>query len=399
MKNDKTKLSSRQPVVVIMGHIDHGKSTLLDYIRKTNTTDKEAGGITQHVAAYEAAGITFLDTPGHAAFTSIRERGSKVADIAVLVVSAEDGVKPQTVEAIKWIQKANIPYLVAINKIDKPNANPEKAKTELADHDVIVEGWGGKIPCLLISAKTGAGIPELLETLLLQAEIDELTFDESDSASGFVIESKRDSKRGVCATLIIKEGVLKKGEFVRAGDALAPVRIVEDFSGKAIDTSKAGQPVTIVGWSEVPPVGVTFSTYASKVDAEKDRLEEAQIKKTVGHTGSMQQDSKKLLPIVIKSDTIGSLEAIIHESKKLETDKIGLKIIAQGVGPITEADAKLGKAFSDLAIIGFNVKTDPGAADMIIRDSMTAKTFSIIYELTQWLDTILKEKKPQRRSR
>lgn len=402
------KRISRPAVVVVMGHIDHGKSTLLDYIRKTKVVEGEHGGITQHISCYEAefkAGdgkvhsITFLDTPGHAAFTAIRERGSRAADIGILVVSAEDGVKPQTLEAIDWIKKNNMPYVVAISKIDKPNANPDKAKTELAEKEVLVEGWGGTVPCILVSAKSGEGVNDLLETIVLQAEVDGISYDPEASATGFVIESERDAKRGIAATMIVKDGILKKGMFVRAGSAVAPVRIVEDFRGKQIEEAKAGTPVAITGWSEVPPVGAVFHTYVSKNDAEKEAGEFGDNEKDKQNENRGKKGDKEVLgktvPVVIKADTVGSLEAIIHEVKKLDSENISAKIISYGAGTVSEADVKLAKSSREIILLGFNVKVDPTAKDIAIRENIDIKIFNVIYELAEWLKNELEARSPK----
>ncbi len=380
----------RPPIVAVMGHIDHGKSTLLDYIRKTNTTNKEKGGITQHLAAYEAKfkiankeySITFLDTPGHAAFSSIRERGSKVADIAILVVSAEDGVKPQTIEAISAIKKDDTPFIVAINKIDKPNANIDKTKQELAEHEVLLEGWGGQVPIVAISAKTGEGISELLETLILVAEVEDISFDPAAQAEGFVLESSRDPQKGISATLVVKNGILKKGEFVRAGGAITPVRN-EDAS--------AGSPISVSPWSEMPPVGEKFFSFNSKVEAEKEEIKES---KEIDQSLPVEKNIKRL-PIIIKADTVGSLEAVIGEIKKLDNDKISAKILSFGAGSIGEQDVKLAKTFRDLCILGFNVKIDPGANEIATRENIPVKIFHIIYELTEWMKAELENRSPK----
>ena len=261
-----------------MGHVDHGKSSLLDYIRNSNIVAGEAGGITQHIAAYEVAHtdasgvvkkITFIDTPGHAAFSAMRNRGARVADIAILIVSAEEGVKTQTVEAIKTIITANVPYIVAITKIDRPNANPERIKSELLEHGVYVEGYGGDIPVNAISSKTGEGIPELLETILLLAEFQTFTGDPTKLASGFVVESHLDEKRGVSATLIIKDGTISRGQFIVAGTSMTGTRIIEDFAGKSIESATFSSPICITGFSIVPDVGSEFQTFETKKEAEE----------------------------------------------------------------------------------------------------------------------------------
>ncbi|MDE2213441.1 MAG: GTP-binding protein, partial [Patescibacteria group bacterium] len=276
MAPKSTTTIPRSPVVAVVGHIDHGKSTLLDYIRKTNTVAQEKGGITQHLSAYEAVHenasgahtITFLDTPGHAAFSAMRERGLSAADVAILVVSAEEGVKPQTLEALELIKGANIPYIVALTKADKETANIERAKASLLERGVYLEGLGGEIPYVAVSGKTGAGISELLDLILLAAELQGITTDPDAPAAGTVIEAHIESKRGASATLIVKNGVLRSGEFVIAGAAYAPVRIMENFLGKDVREAGAGSPVRIVGFSALPAVGGAFSVVKSKKEAE-----------------------------------------------------------------------------------------------------------------------------------
>ncbi|MCK5591056.1 MAG: GTP-binding protein, partial [Candidatus Pacebacteria bacterium] len=267
----------RPPIIVIMGHIDHGKSALLDYIRKSNVVEGEAGGITQHTSAYEVEHttkegdikkITFLDTPGHEAFSDMRSRGAVVADIAILVVSAEDGVKTQTLEALRAIKDADIPYIIAINKIDKPGADIEKTKNSLSENEIYIEGYGGDIPVQPISAKTGEGIPEILDMMLLVAEMAELKGETGKRAEGIVIESKVDPQKGISATLVITNGKLERGMYVVAEDVVAPVRIFENFSGKTINEAQFSSPVTIIGWNKIPSVGSSFVSFSKKKDAE-----------------------------------------------------------------------------------------------------------------------------------
>ena len=259
------KKIQRPPVIVVMGHIDHGKSALLDYIRKTNVVESESGGITQHISAYELTHnnrkITFLDTPGHEAFKKMRSRGTEVADIAILVVSAEEGVKAQTLEALECIKESTIPFIVAINKIDKPQANVEKIKQNLIENEIYLEGLGGEIPFVPVSAKTGVGIPELLDMMLLVADLEELSGDKGKSADGIVIESNLDQKKGISASLVIKDGTLKSGMFVVAGDSFSPVRIMEDFKGLPIKEASFSSPIKIVGFNKVPQVGAKFSSF------------------------------------------------------------------------------------------------------------------------------------------
>ncbi|MES2470718.1 MAG: translation initiation factor IF-2 [Patescibacteria group bacterium] len=398
-------ISTRPPVIVIMGHIDHGKSTLLDYIRKSNTTAKEAGGITQHLGAYEVAHtnpqgkkgtLTFLDTPGHEAFSGIRARGAKVADIAILVVSAEDGVKPQTLEALECIKEAKLPYIVAINKIDKPNANPEKTKQNLAENEIYIEGYGGDVPWVPVSALTGQGIPELLDMVMLVAEIADLKADLAAPAHGVVIEAHRDNRKGVTATLLVKEGILKSGGYVVADNAFSPVRIFEDFQGKPIKEAKAGSPCRVIGWSLIPAVGAQFFAYESKRDAEETANSfKPVVQKDLGSRPNNGQNEKILLPLIIKADATGSLEGIRHEFAKIQHDKVAFKIVSEAIGNISEADLKAAQGLPSTIILGFNIDIDPKAASMLERNPMNVKTYKIIYELTEYAKTELMKLVPK----
>ncbi len=408
----KAKIS-RAPVVVVMGHIDHGKSTLLDYIRKANVVAGEAGGITQHVGAYQAThtnaegkkfDITFLDTPGHEAFCNIRERGARAADIAILVVSAEDGVKPQTVEAYKNIKDEKIPFLVAITKIDKPNANIETAKQSLGEHEIYVEGWGGDVPCVAISAVTGEGVPELLDMVMLIAEIASLTTDPSAPASGVVIESTLDTRKGVSATLLIKNGTLEVGSFVVAGNAFAPVRFIEDFAGKKIDTAAASMPVRILGWSVIPACGALFETVTSKklaenaIEANIAAMKKAPVAAASKQSGDQDPESKIItIPLIIKADVIGPLEGVKHELEKIRHDKVQLKIVSEGIGDINENDIKTAYGDPTVIIVGFNAAPDKKSAALIERSPvpLTVATFSVIYELSRYVESALKAKIPK----
>ena len=420
MPNKSVKnLITRPPVVVIMGHIDHGKSTLLDYVRKTNIVAGEAGGITQHIGAYQAEYvtnegkknlITFLDTPGHAAFCNIRERGAKAADIAILVVSAEDGVKPQTIEAYKNILNEKMPYIVAITKIDKPNANIDKAKQSLGENEIYVEGWGGDIPCVAISAITGEGIPELFDMVMLVSELASLKTDPSAPTTGIIIESTLDTRKGISATLLVKDGTLTTGSFVVAGGSYTPVRFIEDFKGDKIESAGASVPVRVLGWNTIPACGSIFVTVANKKIAEK-MVEEFEIKERDerlkmslniaidGKNSSEKTDKDKgesnqeiiTLPIIIKADVIGSMEGIKHELAKITHDKVRLKIIAEGIGSINENDIKMAQGNPNILILGFNANPDKKATAMIERapTPIQVKLFTIIYELSEFVQNAL----------
>jgi len=399
--NKKTVAENRKrpPIVVVMGHIDHGKSTLLDYIRKSNTTSDEAGGITQHLSAYvvphttkdgATERITFLDTPGHAAFQKMRLRGADVADIAILVVSAEDGVKPQTLEALESIKQAGIPMVVAINKIDKPGADIMRTQTSLIEHEIYIEGMGGDIPWAPISAKVGTGISDLLDLVILSADLLELSGATSNNATGTIVEGKLDSKRGNTATLIIKNGTLRSGQFVVSGTTFAPVRIMEDAAGKTIKEASLSEPVGIVGWTNIPKAGADFHTVATKKEAEVAILA-APAEAIKPH----QKSSLPTIPVLIKADALGTIDAIEHELSQFTSERIAVRIIATGVGQITASDVQAVSATKNAIIVGFNVKVDREAVDLAVRLGVEIDTFSIIYELSDWLNTALKSRTPK----
>ncbi len=395
----------RPPVVAILGHVDHGKSSLLDYIRKTNVVGGEAGGITQHLGAYEVMHkskdgkehkITFLDTPGHEAFKGIRSRGANVADIGILVVSGEEGVKPQTIEALGSIKKSGIPYIVAITKIDKPTADVERTKQSLAEKEIYVEGYGGDIPFTAVSSKTGEGIEDLLDLILLVAELYDIHTTAEAPLRAYVIESGVDRKKGIFATLLIKDGVLEKGQTIVAGDAFTPTRRLENFLGKPIEKGEAGQPVRIVGWSSVPAVGAPCTLVKDKREAEARILaEEAKKKKRPTNTATTVLIEAATLPLVIKADAGGSLEAVEAEIQKQATDKVKIKVISRGIGEISESDLKSAQGNPDIAIVGFNVDIDPPAKSIILRGGITVQTFDIIYKLGEWVAELVKTRTPK----
>lgn len=397
----------RPPIVVVMGHVDHGKSTLLDFIRKSNIVAGEAGGITQHVAAYEVEHcspstgvckrITFIDTPGHAAFGAIRARGANVADIAVLVVAADDGVKAQTLEALSAIREAKIPFVVAINKIDKPNANIERTQATLMEHGIYLEQLGGDVPWAAISAKTGTGVDELLDLILLVAEVEEFKADESKPATGYVIEAHRDQKRGIAATLIITEGTLESGTAVTAGHAIAPVRIMEDHNGKALKSATFSTPVLLVGFDQLPDVGASFVSYPDKKKAEAARnTYVAALPKAQAATAA-SEEGRFMLPVIVRADVTGSLEAILSEAAKIGDEHRGVVIVQSGIGNVSEGDVKAALATTPPAIlVGFNVGIDPVAASLALERGVRFEPFSIIYKLTESLANIMTATAPKR---
>ena len=400
MKNTPNNLINRPPVVVIMGHIDHGKSTLLDYIRKSNIVAKEAGGITQHLGAYEAMHgkqvITFLDTPGHEAFCAIRERGAQVADIAVLVVSAEDGVKPQTIEALKCIQTEKIPFIVAINKTDKPGADVEKTKQSLAENEIYVEGYGGDVPVVPISALTGKGIPELLDMIILVSEMGGFKADSNKLAEGAIIEAGLDNKKGIYATLLIKNGTLKSGNYIVADDAYSPVRILDDFLGKAIKSATFSSPVRVIGFNKIPTVGTKFIVVEDKKEAEqlaenyKPVIEKVPEKNLIADT-----ETSISLPFIIKADAIGSLEGIKHEIAKIQEPKVRIKIVSEGIGNINEGDVKTAQSDPQITILAFNAKPDAKAKSILERSTVKVESFEIIYKLIEFVKNIVTTNVPK----
>ncbi len=396
--------SPRPPVVGIFGHIDHGKSTLIDYIRETNITGTEAGGITQHVNAYEVhrarpdgkmARITFLDTPGHEAFSQIRTRGANVADIAVLIVSAEDGVKPQTLEVYKYIKESSLPHLVAITKIDKPGADIERTKQSLAESGVYVEGYGGDTPVVELSAKTGQGVEEFLDMIILLSEMENLTGDSDLPGTGIIIESRLDSKRGITGVGIIKNGTVRQGTFAASGSALAPLRYLLDAEGNMVKELSFSSPIQIVGWDKLPPIGSEFKTFLKKDEAldyianQESRIMNQELKVAETNEGII------ILPLILKADTAGSLEAIKSELKKIFKERIVPKIILSGVGSVNENDIKTAIATVGSVIFSFHTKVDAPALALSERSGVKVLNYDIIYELTDKVKELLVEREPK----
>ncbi len=394
---------SRAPVVTIMGHVDHGKTSLLDYIRRTKVTLGEAGGITQHIGAYHvetARGmVTFLDTPGHAAFTAMRARGAKATDIVILVVAADDGVKPQTVEAIQHAKAANVPIVVAVNKMDKSGADPERVKNELAQHDVIPEAWGGDTIFVPISAKTGQGIDELLESLLIQAELLELTAVVDGPAHGVVIESRLDKGRGVVATILVQSGTLKTGDILLAGYEYGRVRTMLDENSRPISSAGPSMPVEVIGLSNTPVAGDDAIVVADERKAREValfrqgkfrnvRLAAQSADKFAGAFERLADSQLRVLNVVIKADVQGSAEAITDALVKLSTDEVKVKVVANGVGGITESDVNLARA-SHAMVIGFNVRADSAARRIVEQENVLLKYYSVIYDIIEEVKKLL----------
>ena len=405
-KKNSDNVVARSPIVVVMGHIDHGKSTLLDHIRKTNIVEKEAGSITQQLSAYEVVhknkdgverSITFLDTPGHEAFALMRSRGAEIADIAILIVSAEDGVKEQTLEALSAIKEAHIPFIVSINKIDKPGADIERTKNNLLEHEIYLEGLGGNVPYAAISAKTGEGVPQMLDLLLLAVDLEELTGVRSKNAEGVVIESHVDTKKGISATLVIKDGTLKLGMFIVVENSVAPVRIMEDFVGHSIKEAHFSSPVQVTGFNYLPQVGSPFSSFEKKKEAEAKAIANSKKKGEKNNRKQLSREESELfsIPIIIKANVMGAIDAIKHEIEKLKSDRVRIHIIQDGVGTISESDIKNAGGIKHVLILGFNVSVDKQAQDLADRAGIRIKTFSVIYELEAWLKKTIEELTPK----
>lgn len=398
----QTTIAERPPIIVVMGHIDHGKSTVLDYIRKTNVVAEETGGITQHISAYEVIHetkehglkkITFLDTPGHEAFSAMRTRGAKVADIAILVVSAEESVKPQTLEALSAIRESKIPFIVAINKIDKPAANIQKVKNELTEKGILIEEYGGDVPCVPISALTGVGIPELLDMILLVAEMKELRANTSAYAKGIVIEAHVDPRSGVTGTLIITEGTLKKGMHIGSGTALSPVRAITDCRGISVNEATISAPISITGFTSIPEVGAQWSAYESRKEAEYDIVKGTGAPKEQAIIGNANAEC--IIPILLKGDVSGSLDAMEKEIAKTLNPKIAWKIIGRGAGDINENDVKVAAGSLDALVVGFRVVADTKAKHAAEIAHVPVHTFGIIYGMTDFLEAEAKKRTPQ----
>ncbi|MEK7192531.1 MAG: translation initiation factor IF-2 [Patescibacteria group bacterium] len=398
-KESSTKISSRPPIVIVMGHIDHGKSSLLDYIRKTNVTEREAGGITQHLGAYEAEWnkqkITFLDTPGHGAFSAMRSRGAKIADIAILVISAVEGVQEQTKEVLKSIKEAGLPFIVAANKMDKPGADLNRVKQTLAEVEIYTEGYGGTISCLPISAKTGDGIPELLDVVLLSTEMSELTANKDLPGEGVVIESHLDMKRGVTALLLVRDGSVKRNNFIVIDGAISPIRILENFAGKPIVEAPPSSPITLSQLSRLPSVGSRFITFEKKKEAE-DYVKN--INELSGDKNKVKKNEKGsiiLIPTIIRADVFGSLEALERQMEALSSPEVGFKYLISGTGNITENDLKLAGGSPDPLIIGFNASPDRAANELSLKLSIPIHSFDIIYKATEWLEAEIEKRRPR----
>jgi translation initiation factor IF-2 len=394
LSEETRALKPRPPVVTIMGHVDHGKTKLLDAIRQTNVVDTEAGQITQHIGAYqvEVKGqkITFLDTPGHEAFTAMRARGAQVTDIAVLVVAADDGVMPQTVEAINHAKAAGVPIVVAINKIDKPTANVDRVKQQLADHGLIIEEWGGDVVCVPVSAKRGDGIADLLENLLIVAEVEELKADPNRSATGVVIEAKLDSSRGAIATVLVQNGTLEVGDYIVVGDNWGRVKAMFDDKGKRVRKAEPSTPVEVMGMSSVPQAGDILTAVRSekeaRAEAERRRREKeisgARVPKLSSILSQIQAGSVKDLNIILKTDVQGSIEPIRDSLEKLGTADVKVRIVHAGSGNITENDVLLAIASKGI-IIGFNTRPEPGARRLADQEGVDIRIYQVIYTLVE----------------
>ena len=392
-ENQSNSTDKRHPIVTVMGHVDHGKTSLLDAIRNTNVISSEAGGITQHIGAYEVDykgdKITFIDTPGHAAFTSMRARGAKITDVAILVVAADDGIMPQTVEAINHIKAAGVPMLVAINKIDKPEANIDRIKQQLTEYDVLCEEWGGDTICVPISAKQNMNIDKLLEMVLLVSEMADLTADKSVKASGYILESKIDKGRGIVATVIVKNGTLKIGDFLVCGICSGRVRAMMDYKGKNVVKAEPSTPVSILGFNNVPEAGDMVYVVDEKMAKNiiDERTAKLQIEKSKQNTSITLEDflqksadmEFKTLNIIVKADVKGTTEAIKQTLEKIENEEVKVACIHNSVGGINESDVLLAQA-SNAVIIGFNVRPEAKAKALAEKNGVDIKLYRVIYD-------------------
>ena len=403
-EDDDSLLEPRSPVVVVMGHVDHGKTSILDAIRNTSVTSTESGGITQHIGAYrvnlDGNDITFLDTPGHAAFTEMRARGAKATDIAVLVVAADDGIMPQTIEAINHAKAADVGIIVAINKMDKPAAQPDKVLQQLTEYGLVPEEWGGETICVPISAKTHMNIDKLLESILLIAEMKELKANPNRAAKGVVIEARLDKGKGPVATLLVQNGTLRNGDIVVAGTSVGRIRVMTDYKGRRVKEAGPSVPVEVMGLAEVPNAGDMFDAVSDEklarelVEQRKQKIKDEQFnayKKVTLDTlfSTLEAGEIKDLNIIVKADVQGSVEALKQNLEKLSNDEVRVKVIHGGVGAIVESDVMLANA-SNAIIIGFNVRPDPVVAENAKKDGVDIRLYRIIYDAIEEIETAMK---------
>ena len=393
-EDDASKLKPRPPVITILGHVDHGKTSLLDAIRTTNVTAREAGGITQHIGAYQIEyndrKVTFLDTPGHEAFTAMRARGAQITDVAILVVAADDGVQPQTIEAISHVKAAGVPIVVALNKMDKADANPDQVKAQLAEHGVTIEEYGGDTPLVAVSARTKLGLTDLLETVLLVADVAELTANPDRPAIGRVVEAHLDTKRGPVATVLVQTGTLERGDFVVAGISAGRVKAMTDDKGKPVGRAEPSRPVEILGLPGVPEAGDVFRVVPDEKTAKALVAVNARERAGAGASekpatldemfAQVKEGKAKELKLVLKADVQGSLEAIKGALAKIPQDEVGLQVIHDAVGDITESDLTLAAA-SSAVVIGFNTKMEAPAKRVADQTSVDVRQYKVIYEL------------------
>lgn len=407
MQEKKENLIPKPPVVVVLGHIDHGKTTLLDRIKKTNLAEKETSGITQHLGAYEANAktkegkqgkITFLDTPGHEAFEKIRSQGAKAADLAILVIAADEGIKPQTKEALRTIKEAKIPFLIALNKIDKPGSEPERIKQELASLEILIEEWGGKIPLVKISAKTGEGIEELLEMILLMAEMEELAANPEKPGSGIVIETESNLKKGNGALLLIQEGTLHLGKFILFPQNYSPVKILEDFAGHPIDKASFSSPVKIYGIKNLPAVGSWFKEIDSKIEA-LNFLEQEKTTEVKKDKKEIPKESEKIpVYLILKADAGGSLEALENLVFALQKDypELDFKILRKGLGNVSEDDVNLSSVKEKTIVLGFKIKLEKRMEELALKFKTKIGVFDVVYAALDWLKEEIKLRIPEK---
>ena len=403
-EDPEESLQERCPVVVVMGHVDHGKTSILDRIRNAHVTDTEAGGITQHIGAYqveyEGKKITFLDTPGHEAFTAMRARGANVTDIAILVVAADDGIMPQTIESINHAKAAGVSIIVAINKMDKEGADPDRVKQQLTEQSLVVEEWGGDVIAVPVSAKTGMGIDELLENILLVAEVKELKANPDRLARGTVVEARLDKGKGPVATLLVQNGTLKSGDVIIAGTSVGRIRTMTNDKGRSIKEAGPSTPVEITGLGEVPSAGDVFNAVADEklarelVEQRKHEAKEEQFqqhqKVTLDNLFSqIAEGEMKELPIIVKADVQGSVEAVKQSLEKLSNDEVRVKVIHGGVGAVSESDVMLANA-SNAIIVGFNVRPDPVAKQNAEQSGVDIRLYRIIYDAIEEITDAMK---------